>query len=118
MQPKIGFGWSIRVIGFIILLAAAIPVLGIRVRTPPSTVRKIFDTKAWKEPRFLVTSIFFFLVFMGAYIPPFYVQSYVLDTNIVGSDVVPYLLPLLNVGSFFGRIVCLDLSISLLMAGF
>ncbi|KAF7888931.1 hypothetical protein EAF00_009231 [Botryotinia globosa] len=104
LQPKIGFGWSIRVIGFIVLLAATIPVLGMRVRTPPSAVRKILDTSAWKEPPFLVTSIFFFLVFMGAYIPPFYVQSYALDTNIVGSDLVPYLLPLPNVGSFFGRI--------------
>ncbi|KAF7880095.1 uncharacterized protein EAF02_007732 [Botrytis sinoallii] len=78
LQPKIGFGWSIRVIGFIILLAATIPVLGMRVRTPPSAIRKIFDTKAWKEPPFLVT---------------------------MGSDLVPYLLPLLNVGSFFGRII-------------
>ncbi|TGO34697.1 hypothetical protein BHYA_0185g00010 [Botrytis hyacinthi] len=105
LQPKIGFGWSIRVIGFIILLAATIPVLGMRVRTPPSATRKIFDTNAWKELPFLVTSIFFFLVFMGAYIPPFYVQSYALDTNVVGGDLVPYLLPLLNVGSFFGRII-------------
>ncbi|TGO08611.1 hypothetical protein BTUL_0200g00030 [Botrytis tulipae] len=44
LQPKIGFGWSIRVIGFIILLAAKIPVLGMRVRTPPSAIRKIFET--------------------------------------------------------------------------
>ncbi|KAF7921093.1 uncharacterized protein EAE97_011361 [Botrytis byssoidea] len=105
LQPKIGFGRSLRVIGFIILLAATVPILGMRVRTPPSAVRKIFDTSAWKEPPFLVTSIFFFLVFMGAYIPPFYVQSYALDTNIVGGDLVPYLLPLLNVGYFFGRII-------------
>ncbi|KAF7926985.1 uncharacterized protein EAE98_006369 [Botrytis deweyae] len=91
LQPKIGFGWSIRVIGFIILLAATIPVPGMRVRTPPSAIRKIFDTKAWKEPPFLVTR------FMGAYILPFYVQSYALDTNIVGGDVV--------VGSFFERMI-------------
>ncbi|KAF5871399.1 putative mfs monocarboxylate transporter protein [Botrytis fragariae] len=96
LQPRIGFGWSICVVGFIILFAATIPVLGIHVRTPPSAVRKIFDTKAGKEPPFLVTS---------AYIPPFYVQLYALDTNIVGGDLVPYLSSLLNAGSFFGRII-------------
>ncbi|KAJ8068150.1 hypothetical protein OCU04_003721 [Sclerotinia nivalis] len=45
------------------------------------------------------------VVFMGAYIPPFYIQSYALDTNIVKGDLASYLLPLLNVGSFFGCII-------------
>ena len=106
LQPRIGFGWSIRVLCFIILLAATVPVLGIRMRTRPSAVRRIFDLQAWKEPPFIISSVFFFLVFMGAYIPPFYIQSYALDNNIVGGGLAPYLLPLLNVGSFFGRIVC------------
>ncbi|KAF7865974.1 hypothetical protein EAF04_006137 [Stromatinia cepivora] len=105
LQPRIGFGWSIRVIGFIILLAAIIPVLGMRIQTRPSAVRRIFDLNAWKEPSFIVSSFFFFLVFMGAYIPPFYIQSYALDANIVKRDLASYLLPLLNVGSFFGRII-------------
>ncbi|PQE32817.1 MFS monocarboxylate transporter protein [Rutstroemia sp. NJR-2017a WRK4] len=105
LEPRIGFGWTTRIIGFIVLLAAIIPVLGLRMRTQPSTVRKIFDVKAWREPPFIVSSVFFFLVFMGAYIPPFYIQSYASDTNVVGENLAPYLLPLLNVGSFFGRII-------------
>ncbi|RAL63623.1 hypothetical protein DID88_003667 [Monilinia fructigena] len=105
LQPRIGFGWSVRIIGFIILLAATIPVLGMRMRTRPSAVRRIFDLKAWKELPFLVSSVFFFLVFMGAYIPPFYIQSYALDKKIAKGGLATYLLPLLNVGSFFGRII-------------
>lgn len=106
LLPTIGFGWSVRVIGFIILLASIIPVLGMRIRSRPSAVRKFFDLQAWKETPFIVCSVFFFLVFMGAYIPSFYIQSYALDINIAGGGLAPYLLPLLNVGSFFGRIVC------------
>lgn len=76
-----------------------------KVKTSPSTVRKLFDLKAWKEAPFIISSVFFFLVFMGAYIPAFYIQSYALDTHIVDGSLAPYLLPLLNAGSFFGRIV-------------
>jgi phosphoglycerol transferase MdoB-like AlkP superfamily enzyme len=106
LQPRVGFGWTTRIIGFIVLLAAIIPVIGLRMRTQPSAVRKVFDVRAWRELPFIASSVFFFLVFMGAYIPPFYIQSYASDTNVVGETLAPYLLPLLNVGSFFGRIVC------------
>ncbi|ATZ53796.1 hypothetical protein BCIN_09g05710 [Botrytis cinerea B05.10] len=105
LLPTIGFGWSVRVIGFIIFLASIIPVLGMRIRSRPSAVRKFFDLKAWKETPFIICSVFFFLVFMGAYIPSFYIQSYALDINIAGGGLAPYLLSLLNVGSFFGRII-------------
>ncbi|KAK6607542.1 major facilitator superfamily transporter [Botrytis cinerea] len=89
LLPTIGFGWSVRVIGFIIFLASIIPVLGMRIRSRPSAVRKFFDLKAWKETPFIICSVFFFLVFMGAYIPSFYIQSYALDINIAGGGSLP-----------------------------
>ncbi|ESZ94229.1 MFS monocarboxylate transporter [Sclerotinia borealis F-4128] len=52
LQPRTGFGWSIRIFAFIVLLAATFPVLGL-----------------------------------------------------LGGGLTPYLVPLLNVGSFFGRII-------------
>lgn len=103
LQPRIGFGWTTRVFALIILIFATLPVLGIRTRTPPGIARKIFDSKAWTEIPFLIFAVFSFLIFMGSYIPSFYIQSYGTQTLI--GELGHYLLPIMNVGSFFGRIV-------------
>ena len=82
-----------------------VPVLGMRMLVRPSTARRLFDAKAWKELPFSLSGIFLLLLFMGAYIPPFYIQLYGIKNNIVGENLGFYLLPLMNAGSFFGRIV-------------
>lgn len=105
LQPRIGFGWSIRTIAFIISLLFMVPVLGMRMLVCPSTARRLFDAKAWKEIPFSLSGIFLLLLFMGAYIPLFYIQLYGIKNNIVGENLGFYLLPLMNAGSFFGRIV-------------
>jgi hypothetical protein len=103
MQPRIGFGWTTRIIALIMAFCAILPVLGIRTRDRPVVARKLFDTKAWTEIPFLVFSLFLFLVFMGSYIPSFYIQSY--GNQSFTGDLGHYFLPIMNVGSFFGRIV-------------
>ena len=37
LQPRIGFGWTTRIIGLIMLALLALPVLGMRMRVRPST---------------------------------------------------------------------------------
>lgn len=103
LQPRIGFGWTTRIIALILLVCAILPVLGARMRDPPVAARKIFDAKAWTETSFRIFAVFTFLVFMGSYIPPFYIQSY--GSQSLTGALGHYLLPILNLGSLFGRIV-------------
>jgi len=105
LQPRIGFGWTIRIIAFIMLLLLTLPVLAMRMRNKPSEARKIFDVKAWTEPPFILTSIFLFLAFLTAYIPTFYIQVYGLQNGFINARLSFYLVPLLNTGSLFGRII-------------
>lgn len=95
-----------RVIGFIALGSLSMPVLSMRMRTPPSEARKIFDKSALKEPAFLIATLYLFVVFLGAYVPNFYIEALGLKERAVSNHLAGYLIPMLNAGSFFGRIVC------------
>ncbi len=87
------------------LALLAVPILGLRMRIRPSAARRLFDSTALKEPPFLLSCAFFFLVFLGAYIPTFYIQVFGTKDDLVNNNLAVYLVPLLNAGSFFGRIV-------------
>lgn len=82
LQPQIGFGWSTRVIAFIMLVSFILPVLGMRMRERPPSARKLFDAQALKEPPFVGWDIFLFLSFMALYVPPFYIQLYGINNRI------------------------------------
>ncbi|KAG9235071.1 MFS monocarboxylate transporter-like protein [Amylocarpus encephaloides] len=103
LQPQIGFAWTTRIMGLIMLLFSIPPITGMRVLTPPKTVRRIFDTSALTEIPFLVSCVFFLLLFMGSYIPPFYIQSYGRQT--ITGNLSHYLLPFINFGSLVGKII-------------
>ena len=81
------------------------PILSMRMRVKPSAARRLFDSTAWKEIPYLLFAFSSFFGFLGLYIPFFYVQIYSIEHGIVNTDLVFYLLPLLNAGSFFGRLV-------------
>ncbi|CAG8960057.1 hypothetical protein HYFRA_00010535 [Hymenoscyphus fraxineus] len=103
LQPRVGFGWTVRITALIMLGLSIMPVLGMRMRTRPATARKLFDTSALAETPFLIFNGFLFLVFMGSYIPLVYIQVY--GSRSIGGEFGHYLLPIMNLGSCFGRII-------------
>ncbi len=74
-----------------------------RMRFFPLKPRRLFDTQAWKEPDFCLWAAFLFLSLLGLYLPSYYIQLY--GIGIIDRDLALYLLPILNAGSFFGRLV-------------
>ena len=65
----------------------------------------LLEAKAFCEPEFTIFSIGLFLTFIGLYFPFFYTSIY--GARIVGlsNDIAFYLLPVINAGSIFGRII-------------
>lgn len=104
LQQKVGFPWATRAVGFLCLGTICISQLTMKLRFSPKDKRKLFIVSAFKEPQFVMFCIAMFLGFMGFYNFLFYVQSYAIDTGIVGSELGFYLLAMLNAGSTFGRI--------------
>lgn len=71
LQPKIGFGWAIRCIGFVVLASLAFPLVTMRKLFTQSPPRALIDKSALKEWPFILTLPAMFLVFLGLYCPYF-----------------------------------------------
>lgn len=104
LQPLIGFGWTTRTIGFIVLATQLIPNLCMKVRVLPASKRKIVDWSAFREPPYALFVGGGFLAFIGLYTPFFYIQLFAIQSNIADTNLAFYLLPILNASSTFGRI--------------
>lgn len=105
LLPKIGFGWTTRVIGFLILATQLLPTLFMRVRVLPAKKRSLLDLRAFLIPAYALQVFGFFVGFMGLYMPFFYSQVYALTRHITNPDLAFYLLAIMNSSSIFGRII-------------
>ncbi|SAM83860.1 related to MCH4-monocarboxylate transporter [Ustilago bromivora] len=108
LQPTIGFGWATRVLAFIVLATQSVAVVLMQQRPGTTTTRPraLIDLSALTEPPMLVFSFAALLAFMGLYIPYYYIAIY--SQHKVPNMppwLLPYLVPLLNLGSVFGRLI-------------
>ncbi|CAD6576190.1 MAG: hypothetical protein ASARMPRED_007646 [Alectoria sarmentosa] len=106
LLPKIGFAWSTRVLGFLLLLLAVPANLFVTKRLPPSkkAVSVIPDLTAFKDPSFALCTAGMFLMEWGLFVPLTYISAYV-TTHGQDASFGFTVLALLNAGSFFGRLV-------------
>lgn len=102
-NESLGFGWSVRIVGFIILFMMLISMATIKGRLPP---RKdtIFLPSAFT--RVLYTSVTLGITFMmwGIFTPFFYLPQYA-HSHGMDSQLSSYLLSILNAASIFGRVL-------------
>lgn len=105
LLPQIGFGWTTRVIGFMILGTMLIPNACMRVRVLPAHSRSLLDLRAFCIPSYALNCFGFFIGFIGLYMPFFYAQVYAIDEHITNENLAFYLLAIMNSTSVFGRII-------------
>ena len=74
LLPKIGFGWTVRVMGFVILANLAIIMVLARPRIPPRTTGPIIEWAAFKELPYVLFTIGMFLTLWGVYFAYYYVR--------------------------------------------
>lgn len=102
LEPRIGYGWSVRIIGFIALVTLAIPCAVIKPRSRAPGKRKIFDISIIREKPFACFNLATFFGFVGQYIPYFFIEQY---ANMHGIRYGFWLLTILSAGSIPGRIL-------------
>ncbi|MCJ1404982.1 hypothetical protein MMC11_008208 [Xylographa trunciseda] len=102
-NPQLGFGWTIRIIGFVMLIVLAISCSGIRARLPPRK-DQFFLPSAFKEPTYLASLSAGFLMLLGFFVPFFYLPVYAVEHG-MDKELASYLLAILNAASFFGRVI-------------
>jgi MFS family permease len=104
LLPKIGFAWSTRILGFLLLSLALPANLFIRKRLPASnkSLTIVPDLTSFQDPSFALCTAGMFLMEWGLFVPLAYITSYVTSHGQDASFGFT-VLALLNAGSFFGR---------------
>ncbi|BDD63257.1 hypothetical protein MPDQ_001881 [Monascus purpureus] len=82
LLPRVGYGWTMRTLGFI-ALGTLIPCLVfLKQRLPPRRSGPILELEAFKEPPYALYAAGMFLNFCGLYVGYFYIGSFA--RNIIG----------------------------------
>lgn len=106
LLPRVGFAWTTRVLGFIVLATLLVSIVVLKPRLPPpKKARAMLDAGALRNRSFVAFSLGLFLIFAGLYIPIFYI-IFIAEVRVhLNSDTAFYMLPVLNAASVFGRII-------------
>jgi MFS family permease len=103
-----GFGWAVRTLGFmslgICLLALPALLYGTEKLREPRTARKLYDSAALKDRKFLVYTSCSFITFLGYITPYFYLASFGQDVLGMTKDQANNILLGAISASFFGRL--------------
>ncbi|KAL4789487.1 major facilitator superfamily domain-containing protein [Aspergillus venezuelensis] len=102
-KTDLGFGWSVRIEGFLILAVLLVSCPPIRARVPPRKSNFLLPS-AFKDLGYTTLVIGAFLTFLGMYPPLFYLPSYGIAQG-MSQTLAFYLSAILNAASFPGRIV-------------
>lgn len=105
LQPRIGFPWATRVLGFMILGTLMVPIVVMKVRVLPKQKRALFDASAFKEGPFSLFNVGCFFGFMGLYIPFYYIPEYGVSVHALTPAFSLYTIAIINASSTFGRIL-------------
>lgn len=114
LEPSLGFGWAIRIMGFICLAMCIFALVVIRPRAMPEnpawqkqgySLRFFIDFAAFKEQTYIMYCVALFFSNLAFFVPTFYLQSYALEHGMRGQDLAHYLLAILNASSIPGRII-------------
>ncbi|GLB09922.1 hypothetical protein AtubIFM57258_005854 [Aspergillus tubingensis] len=105
LQPRIGFGWATRTIGFVALATTAFSLSVMRVRQTPKTRRVLTEFSAFKEIPYSLFCVAMFFGYIGFFNPIFYIEAYAIQKHAIGEPLAFYLVSVLNAASVPGRII-------------
>ena len=102
-DSSLGFGWSVRITGFIMLPFLLFACVAIEARLPPRATAFLLP-RAFLQARFSLLVAATFLMTMGMWTPLFYIPSFAVSQG-MEATLASYMLAILNASSFFGRVV-------------
>ncbi|KAL4759398.1 major facilitator superfamily domain-containing protein [Aspergillus foveolatus] len=101
----LGFGWAVRVIGFIALGTLLLPIVIMKQRVKPPKARALIDWTAFTDIPFMTLVIAGLIAFMGLFTLLFYISYVASARHLTSNDMAFYLVPILNAASCFGRTI-------------
>ncbi|KAI1208463.1 putative MFS monocarboxylate transporter [Annulohypoxylon truncatum] len=104
LLPRVGFGWTTRIMGFTNFATISISFLVLRRRTAAVEIRSLLDMQAFHERPYVIYCIGISLSYLAFFVPIFYLQTYALTHGLEGQTVALYLVAILNAASVLGRL--------------
>ncbi|KAJ6019743.1 Short-chain dehydrogenase/reductase SDR [Penicillium canescens] len=105
LLPRIGFPWTVRVMGFVVLVNAAIVASTTRTRLPPHKTGRIVELAAFGELPYLLFTVSMFFTLWATYFAYYYVRPYALDNLHVSQATSYSILLIFNAVGIPGRII-------------
>ena len=105
LLPRIGFAWTMRVLGLITVVTLAPGFIFLRPRLPPRKSGPFFELSAFREPAYTLFATGMFLSFWALYVAFFYVGSFARDIIGVSQTTSINLIMILNGLGTVGRII-------------
>lgn len=99
----IGFGWTVRIIGFIMLALLGLACI-VLVERVPRRKNQFFLMSAFSNKAWLLTNSGVFLILLGLFTPIFYISSYAKAKG-MALQLAFYETSILNAASIFGRTI-------------
>ncbi|KAL1743145.1 major facilitator superfamily domain-containing protein [Schizophyllum fasciatum] len=102
---RVGFHWTMRILGFIVLATLSVPNLVLRRRLPPKKVAGgLVNPKAFKSAPFTIYCLSGVVAFLGLYTVLTYIDVSATKAG-VSEDFSFYLVSIANASSAFGRLI-------------
>ncbi|RPA84376.1 MFS general substrate transporter [Ascobolus immersus RN42] len=106
LLPRIGFGWTVRVMGFVLVFNTVVIVCLARVRLPPRRTGPLVEWAAFREAPFSLFCVGMFLSLWAVYFAYFYISAFGKDVVRVTPSMSFTILVVMNAVGFPGRIIC------------
>ncbi|CAA9965082.1 MFS general substrate transporter [Pyrenophora teres f. maculata] len=101
---SLGFGWSIRIVAFVMAPFMLFACVVLRPRFPPRKTSRIWVAEPWRSRQYVGLVVALYFMMMGMWTPLFYIPVYA-----VRRDMTPllasYLLAIINGASTLGRVI-------------
>ena len=102
LQPNIGYVWTIRTIGFLVMGLLLLALLLLRPRSKAIKSRQLFALYVFKDPAYIIFVLGYFLGNIGLYVPPYFLPSF--GKHHKFSDAIfPFTTSFLKTGGILGR---------------
>ncbi|KAI0137825.1 MFS general substrate transporter [Hypoxylon sp. NC0597] len=116
LQPEIGFGWTVRVIGFITLVMCSYAVVVARPHLKPkgtgasknlsfTSPKEMAKAAELLDSRYIIQCVAIFFSNVAFFEPLYYLQMYAQSHGMQNDSLAKYLLVILNAVAIPGRII-------------
>lgn len=105
LLDRIGFDWTVRVIGLIALVTLALPVFAMKTRVASSERQTFIDRSAFTDVPYMMFVLGTFFAASSLSVMNTYISFFTESSRLASHDMSFYIVAILNAASLLGRIV-------------